>query len=135
MISLSRELFSQIVKHCIDELPDEACGILAGKNGVVEKAYAMRNADKSPENFLMDPQEQLKVMKDIRNLGLEMTGIYHSHVASQAYPSERDLELAFYPQTSYCIVTLKDRNNPLMRAFKIIGGKISEEELKITDHV
>ncbi|TAN60528.1 M67 family peptidase [bacterium] len=131
MISLSKELFLQIVKHCKEELPDEACGILAGKGSAVEKAYEMINADKSPENFIMDPAEQLKVMKELRNLGLEMVGIYHSHVASEAYPSSRDIELAFYPEARYCIVTLKDKNNPRIRAFRIKEGKISEEEISI----
>jgi proteasome lid subunit RPN8/RPN11 len=131
MISLSKELFQQIVKHCVKELPDEACGILAGKTDSVEKAYEMINADKSPENFIMDPAEQLKVMKEIRRLDLEMVGIYHSHVASEAYPSARDMELAFYPEARYCIVTLKDKNNPRMRAFRIKEGKISEEEVSI----
>jgi proteasome lid subunit RPN8/RPN11 len=133
MITLRKELFSQIVSHCMEELPDEACGILAGKGGAVEKAYEMLNVDKGPENFLMDPKEQLRVMKKIRSLGLEMTGIYHSHVASEAYPSARDLELAFYPEAHYCIITFKDRNNPCMRAFRIEEGKISEEEVIIVD--
>lgn len=131
MISLSKELFLRIVKHCKEDLPDEACGILAGKNDTVEKVYAMINADKSPENFIMDPAEQLKVMKELRNLGLEMVGIYHSHVASEAYPSARDIELAFYPEARYCIVTLKDKDNPRMRAFRIKEGKITEEEVSI----
>lgn len=131
MLKVKRELFVQIVKHCKEELPDEACGILAGKGSSVEKAYEMVNADKSPENFIMDPAEQLKVMKELRNLGLEMVGIYHSHVASEAYPSARDIELAFYPEARYCIVTLKDKDNPRMRAFRIKEGKISEEEVSI----
>lgn len=131
MISLSRELFQQIVKHCVKELPDEACGIMAGKNDTVEKVFEMINADKSPENFIMDPVEQLKVMKELRNIGLEMAGIYHSHVASEAYPSARDIELAFYPEARYCIVTLKDKDSPRMRAFRIKEGKITEEEVSI----
>lgn len=131
MISLAKELFQQIVKHCVKELPDEACGILAGKGVSIEKACEMVNAEKSPENFIMDPAEQLKVMKELRNLGLEMVGIYHSHVASEAYPSARDIELAFYPEARYCIVTLKDKNNPRMRAFRIKEGKITEEEVII----
>lgn len=131
MISLSKELFLQIVKHCKEELPDEACGIMAGKNDTVEKVFEMINADKSPENFIMDPAEQLKVMKELRNIGLEMAGIYHSHVASEAYPSARDIELAFYPEARYCIVTLKDKDNPRMRAFRIKEGKITEEEVSI----
>lgn len=131
MITLKKELFDKIVSQCTRELPNEACGILAGKDGRVEKVYEMTNADKSPQTFIMDPKEQLKAAKEIRNSGLGMIGIYHSHVASQAYPSSHDVELAFYPEASYVIVTLKDRNNPQARAFKIVDGKITEERLEI----
>ena len=67
----------------------------------------------------------------MRNSGLEMVAIYHSHVASQAYPSNHDVELAFYPDVSYVILSLKDKENPSVRSFKIKEGKIEEEEVKI----
>jgi proteasome lid subunit RPN8/RPN11 len=79
----------------------------------------------------MDPKEQLKVTKEIRNGGLEMIGIYHSHVASPARPSAHDIEMAFYPEVSYVIVSLKDKVNPSARSFKITEKKVTEEELKI----
>ena len=131
MLKIKKDLFAQIVRHCLKEFPNEACGLLVGKEGVVEKIYETVNVDKSPDSFLMEPKEQLKITKEIRSLGLEMLGIYHSHVASEAYPSEHDLRLAFYPETSYAIVTLKEKNNPKIRSFKIVEGKISEEEVRI----
>ena len=91
----------------------------------------MTNTYKSPTTYFMHPKEQLKVMKEIRNASLEMVGIYHSHVASEAYPSAHDAELAFYPETSYVIISLKDKDNPSMRSFQIKEGQISEEEIKI----
>ena len=120
-----------IIAHAKREAPNEACGILAGKEGRVEKVYQMSNTDKSSKTFFMDPQEQLKVMKEIRNLGLEMAAIYHSHLESEAYPSAHDVELAYYPETSYVIVSIKDKDNPTIRSFKIVEGKISEEEVNI----
>ena len=131
MLVLKKELFDQIVSHSGKELPNEACGIMAGKDGKVIKVYAMANADASPSTFLMEPKEQLKVMKEMRNSGVQMIGIYHSHVASQAYPSAHDIELAFYPEASYVIISIKDKKNPSIRSFKIAEGKITEEELKI----
>lgn len=128
---LKKDLVKKITEQCQREFPNEACGILAGKDGEIKKVYAMTNAKPSPENYEMDSKEQLKVMKEIRNLGLEMIGIYHSHVASQAYPSSHDVELAFYPEASYVIVSLKDKDNPTIRSFKIIEGKTTEEEVKI----
>lgn len=131
MLELKKELFEQIVKQCIIELPDEACGILSGRLGKVDNVYPMLNTDKSPQSFFMDPAEQLRINKEIRKLGQEMVGIYHSHVASLAYPSERDVEMAFYPEASYVIISLKDKDSPSARSFKIREGKITEEELKV----
>lgn len=131
MLILRKESFEQIVKQCIIKLPDEACGILSGKAGKVDNVYEMLNTDKSPQSFFMDPAEQLRINKEIRKLGQEMVGIYHSHVASLAYPSERDVEMAFYPEASYLIISLKDKDRPSAGSFKIQDGKIIEEELKI----
>lgn len=131
MLILRRELFEEILRHGLKELPNEACGILAGKDEEVAKIYEMINIDKSPESFFMDSKEQLKVMKDIRNSGLEMIGIYHSHVASEAYPSNEDVKLAFYPEVSCAIITIKDKKHPCLRSFKIREGQIEEEEVKI----
>lgn len=142
MVIIKEELLNKIITHSKRELPNEACGILAGppsclgqdkKDSVqqVSKVYEMTNADKSPETFFMDASEQLRVIKEMRNSNLEMVGIYHSHVASQAYPSSHDVELALYPDASYVIVSLKDKDNPSARSFKIWDNKITEEEMKI----
>lgn len=104
---------------------------MAGRGNRVEKVYAMTNASQSPrDSYFMDPREQFKVMKDIRKEGLEMIGIYHSHPGSEAYPSAKDIELAFYPEAAYVIVSLKSGGAPELRAFRVIEGKIAEEEIK-----
>jgi len=131
MLILKKELFEQILRQCIKEFPDEGCGILAGRNGRVDRIYEMTNSEKSPSNFFMEPKEQLRAMKEIRAQGLQLLGIYHSHVASEAYPSSRDVELAFYPEASYVILSLKDKNNPSIRSFNLKEGSITEEEIKI----
>ncbi len=130
MLILKKELFDQIVSQSRKEFPNEACGILAGKDGKVEKVYAMNNTDASPSTFFMEAKEQLKVMKEIRNSGIQMIGIYHSHVASKAYPSSHDVELAFYPEVSYAIISLEDKKNPVIKSFKIQEGNIKEEEVR-----
>ena len=131
MIILKKEFLDLMVKQSKKEFPNEACGILAGRSGRVEKVYEMTNADKSPSTFFMDAKEQLKAIKDMRNSGLEMVAIYHSHVVSQAYPSSHDVELAFYPDVSYVILSLKEKDNPSVRSFKIKEGKIEKEDVKI----
>ncbi len=131
MIFIKKNLAEKIIAHSRSEFPNEACGILVGKDGKAEKVYEMANVDKSPSTYLMEPKEQLKIMKGIRNSGLEMVGIYHSHVASEAYPSSHDVELAFYPEASHVIISLKDKNKPRIRSFKIEEGSITEEDVKI----
>jgi len=131
MLILKKDLLEKIFNQIKEEYPDEACGILAGKEGRAEKVYEMTNVDKSPSTYFMDAKEQLKIMKEIRNSGLEMVGIYHSHVASLAYPSGHDLEMAFYPETSYVIVSLEDKDKPVVSSFKIKEGVITEEEIRI----
>lgn len=131
MLILKEGLFQQILAHCRKEFPNEACGILAGKGQEIEKVYEMDNTDKSPSSYFMDGKEQLKVMKEMRGLGLDMVGIYHSHVASQAYPSAHDVEMAFYPDTAYVIVSLADKDNPSIRSFRIKDGITTEEDLHL----
>ncbi len=131
MIYITENLLEQIVEHSKKEFPNEACGILSGSQERVKKVYQMFNVEKSPQTFFMDAKEQLRVMKEIRNNGEEMLGIYHSHVASEAYPSSHDVELSLYPEASYLIISLKDKQNPSVRSFKIVEGNVAEEELKI----
>jgi|Deesub1362A_J573_1020465.scaffolds.fasta_scaffold01751_9 proteasome lid subunit RPN8/RPN11 len=131
VLVLRKNLFEEIVKHLRDELPNEGCGILAGKDGVVMKVYRIANVERSPTSFLMDPREQLDAMKEIRESGSEIVGIYHSHVASPAYPSERDVQMALYPDVTYLIVSFQNSKRPRARAFRIAEGEIEEEALLI----
>lgn len=130
MLYLNAGQRKELIEYSKKALPYEACGILAGRGNMVEKVYPMTNADKSAQSFFMDSKEQIKVMKDMRNSGLDFVGIYHSHPETEARPSAHDIELAYYPDVSYVIVSLKDKDNPVTRSFKIKQGEISEEGLK-----
>ena len=77
----------------------------------------------------MDPKEQLQIFKKMRELGTGMIGIFHSHVASEAYPSQKDVRLAFYPDVSYLIVSLSDMKKPVLRSYRIRDEKTAEEEI------
>ncbi len=131
MLYLSEKQANELIEHSRREAPYEACGILAGKKGKVEKVYQTTNTDKSSKTFFMDPEEQLKIMKEIRDSGQELVGIYHSHIETEARPSAHDVELAYYPEASYVIVSIKNKDNPEIRAFKIIEEEITKEEVKI----
>jgi len=144
MIHLTEEQYSDMVNHAKSDYPKEACGIIAGKvyseqGQSMKKAtrvYKMANASDNPETcYFMKPEEQLKVFKEIRQLEIEMLGIYHSHSQSPAYPSQRDCELAFYPEASYLIISLRHFNSPEARAFKIIEGKIQEENIIVRKNI
>ena len=91
----------------------------------------MENTDQSPVSYLMDPKEQFQLMKKMRSRGERMLGIYHSHVASQAYPSAKDISFASYPEVHYVIVSLAGRERPTARAFRIEEGKVREEPITL----
>jgi proteasome lid subunit RPN8/RPN11 len=116
----------KMVAHCRAAYPNETCGILAGKEGTIEKIYEMTNIEPSPVSYLMDPKEQFLAMKEMRTEGNRMIAIYHSHPQSPAYPSSKDVSLAFYPDAVYVIVSLIDRNKPEIRAFEIKEWNVSE---------
>jgi proteasome lid subunit RPN8/RPN11 len=131
MLIIKKPFLEEMIKQCILGFPNEACGILSGSGGQIEKVYAMTNIEKSPATYFMDAKEQLKVIKEIRALGQEMLAIYHSHPDTQAYPSAHDVELALYPEASYIIISLESRDEPVVRSFKIVESKVKEEELKV----
>jgi proteasome lid subunit RPN8/RPN11 len=106
MLRIKKEIYEEMLKHCINCLPYEACGILAGKDNLVTEIYKIKNIESSSVSYFMAPKEQLKAMKDIRQKGLEMVAIFHSHPFGSAYPSQKDLELAFY-DVYYIIVSIE----------------------------
>ena len=131
MVELDGVLFKEIVEHGLREFPNEACGLLAGRDGQAVRFYPMRNADASPVTYRLDPREQLRVFEELEREGLELFGIVHSHTHSEPYPSETDRRQAFYPESLYLILGLADREHPVLRAFRIVEGEVTEEELRI----
>jgi proteasome lid subunit RPN8/RPN11 len=133
MITLTRKIHDEMIAHAKAGYPNEACGILAGKKeGEGSIFFPMKNTDESAISYFMEPKEQLQVFKRMRELNLVMTGIFHSHVASVAYPSQKDVRLAYYPEASYLIVSLSHSNAPNLRSYKIVDEKVTEEEIRLT---
>ena len=101
------ELLAALVAHARQEAPYEVCGWLAGRDGKVERLYPVANAaaDRRRE-FVMEPEAQLRTMREIRGAGLELTGTYHSHPAMPPRPSARDRLLALYPESAHLIISL-----------------------------
>ena len=132
MIKIPKKIYEEMIEHAKKGYPNEACGILAGPSlDVTSEFFPMRNADESSISYFMDPKEQLQVFKAMRVRGLQMNGIFHSHVASEAAPSQKDRRLAFYPEASYLIVSLSDLARPVLKSFKIKEEIVTEEEIQI----
>jgi proteasome lid subunit RPN8/RPN11 len=132
MISIPKEIYEAMIAHAKSGYPNEACGILAGdKKDEASRFYPMRNLDEASVSYFMDPKEQLEAFKKMRASGIEMRGIFHSHVAGEAAPSQKDVRLAFYPEASYLIVSLSDMEKPVLRSFHIVDEKVEEEKIKI----
>jgi [CysO sulfur-carrier protein]-S-L-cysteine hydrolase len=124
-------LVKEMAEHGLREFPNEACGLLAGRDGAPLRFYAMRNLDASPASYRLDPKEQLHVFNQMDEEGLDLLGIFHTHTHSEAYPSETDRKLAFYPEAHYLVMSLSDREHPVLRAFRIAEGEVTEEELAL----
>ena len=114
----------------------EACGLIAGTvdgNGdkTVEKVYLLTNVDNSNEHFSMDPKEQLQAVKDMRENGIVPLGNWHSHPETPSRPSEEDKRLAYDSTASYMILSLMDKENPVLNSFHIEGTNSNKEDLVI----
>lgn len=124
------QIFDEMIAHCKDGYPNEACGILAGNGNEVSKIYRMANIENSPVTYMLDPKEQFKAMKDMRENNLSMIAIFHSHPSSAAYPSAKDVSLAFYEDAVYIIVSLMEKES-VVKGFSIKGQDIKEVVLTI----
>ncbi|MBD5112403.1 MAG: M67 family metallopeptidase [Ruminococcaceae bacterium] len=135
MIKMNQSDYEKILAHALSELPNEACGLIGGviegDNKIVKKVYLLTNIDKSNEHFSLDPKEQLAAVKDMRAEGIIPLGNWHSHPESPSRPSEEDKRLAYDSSASYLILSLMDKNSPVLNSFKIHGSDSEKEELII----
>lgn len=135
MIYLKKSDYEKMLSHALAGLPDEACGLLGGEtkeNGdkVVKKVYLLTNIDHSNEHFSLDPKEQLQAVKDMRVNGYVPLGNWHSHPESPSRPSEEDKRLAYDKTASYMILSLMDKDAPVLKSFKIDGSNAEQEILE-----
>lgn len=131
VLAISESILGDMVAHCRACAPHEACGILAGVGTEVSLLYTMENAEHSPVGYAMDPREQFRVMKDMRERQLAMVAIFHSHPSSEAMPSAKDVGLAFYDDCLYVIVSLVVEP-PAVKAFSIRDGQFREVVVQVS---
>ena len=134
IIRLSYEFYDEMVRYAKSELPNEACGLLAGKQDSegkeVLKVYYLTNTDHATDHFTIDPKEQLAAIKDMRANGYVQLGNWHSHPESPSRPSEEDKKLAYDPKASYMILSLM-AENPVLNSFHIENNEVEKEDLRI----
>jgi proteasome lid subunit RPN8/RPN11 len=128
---IGKSLYEEILDQARAEAPGECCGMLASREGEAVKVYPATNAAASPPYaYEIDSADLYRIQMAIEDDGLDLGAIYHSHPRSEPYPSQTDINLAFYPDTLYIIVGLKGAE-PDTRAFSIRDGQVAEAELVI----
>jgi [CysO sulfur-carrier protein]-S-L-cysteine hydrolase len=130
MIRIPESIYHQMVEHAMKESPLECCGILGGRDHAVKRAFKLQNLDQSSVRYAMAPQEQLKVFEEIEKNAMEIVAIYHSHPHTIPFPSETDVTLAFYPEISSIIISLKEKD-AVVKAFRIGKEAIYLEEIEV----
>lgn len=126
---ISEAYQQEMIAHAQETYPNECCGFLSGDGDQVLQVHRMTNLEASPSLYSMDLEELRSTYQRIDEQGQEILVLYHSHPRSQAYPSAGDVELAPFPEARYLIVSLLDREVPVIKAFRILAGEIVEEEI------
>ncbi len=148
MLELDKKYVDQMVAHALEDNPNECCGFIAGQRGRAVKLYRMTNIAASPNQrdmdpkkiYKMDPKEVYEALNEARENKWDPDPlvIYHSHTHSPAYPSRTDVQAATWdgvstwPDTCYVLISLMNRENPVVKAFKITDGQVKEEELRVS---
>jgi proteasome lid subunit RPN8/RPN11 len=137
VLRIPRAHVDQLIAHARADHPDEACGVIVGPEGSdrPERVIPMTNADRSPTFFRFDPSEQLQLAKELDANDEEIIVVYHSHTATEAYPSRTDISYAAEPQAHYVLVSTAEsgrEEGPVsVRSYRILDGEVTEEELDI----
>lgn len=124
-LSIDAPTWDAMVEHAWSDFPYEVCGLLGIEDDGTLHHWRITNDERSMTYYVMNPRELLRAIREIEDNEWEMV-IYHSHTHTQAYPSETDIRLAAYPEATYAIVTLQDRDRPDIRAFRILDGEVVE---------
>nr|WP_256334889.1 M67 family metallopeptidase [Lentzea albidocapillata] len=135
VLVIRRDLVDAMVAHARRDHPDEACGQIAGPEGSdrPERIIEMENAERSPTFYRFDAAEQLKVYREMQANDEEAVVIYHSHTATEAYPSRTDITFANEPQAHYVLVSTRDPIEHELRSYRIVDGVVTEEPVKIVE--
>jgi proteasome lid subunit RPN8/RPN11 len=134
VLTIGRDIMDAIVAHARRDHPDEACGIVAGPTGSDRpvRLVPMANAERSPTFYRFDSLEQLRVWREMDDRDEQPVVIYHSHTATEAYPSRTDIAYAAEPDAHYLLVSTRDDDELEIRSFRIVDQVVTEEEVVVT---
>jgi [CysO sulfur-carrier protein]-S-L-cysteine hydrolase len=135
MLTIERSIVDQIVAHARADHPDEACGVVAGPIGSdrPDRFVPMANAERSPTFYRFDSMEQFKVWREMDDRDEEPVVIYHSHTATEAYPSRTDISYASEPNAHYVLVSTRAEDETEFRSYRIVDGEVTEEEVTVVE--
>ena len=133
MLKIDRTTYDEIIAHARRDHPDEACGVVAGPAGSdrPERLVPMLNAARSPTFYEFDSHDLLALYREMDARGEEPVVVYHSHTATEAYPSRTDISLAQEPGAHYVLVSTRDPDRAEFRSFRILDGQVTEEEVLV----
>jgi proteasome lid subunit RPN8/RPN11 len=130
---IPQALVDEMVAHAREDLPNECCGMVAGRDGEATEVIRVANAAASPLRYEMDPKQQYEAWKAIEDEGKELLAIYHSHTKSAAYPSQTDVNQAVaWPDQVYVIVSLADEAAPDVKGYFLKDLRIADAEISVT---
>jgi len=135
VLVIRADLVEAMVAHARADHPDEACGVLPGPEGSgrPERFVAMTNSARSPTFYQFDSGEQLQVWRAMDDADEEPVVIYHSHTATEAYPSRTDVKLAQEPNAHYVLISTRDPEQHELRSYRILDGEVTEEPVRVVD--
>ena len=135
MLVIRADLVDEILAHARRDHPDEACGVVAGPEGSDRpvRFIPMLNAARSPTFYEFDSADLLQLYKELETNGEEPVVIYHSHTATEAYPSRTDIAYAQEPNAHYVLVSTRSEDETEFRSFRILDGEVTEEPVEVID--
>jgi proteasome lid subunit RPN8/RPN11 len=138
VLTIRHDLLDAMVAHARRDHPDEACGVLAGPVGSdrPERFIEMTNAERSPTFHRFDSMEEIRLERELEARGEERVVIYHSHTATEAYPSRTDIDIVSrfgYPDAHYVLISTRDPNSHELRSYRILDGEVTEEPVEVVE--
>jgi [CysO sulfur-carrier protein]-S-L-cysteine hydrolase len=133
VLEIAQETVDAIVAHARRDHPDEACGVVAGPLGSdrPERLVPMLNAARSPTFYEFDSHDLLRLYRELDDRDEEPVVVYHSHTATEAYPSRTDISLASEPGAHYVLVSTREPDTTDFRSYRIVDGAVTEEEVRV----